>query len=138
MRRLIAIIVALALAGAGTFFLVAYVRGAEDRALAGEVVVDVLVADAEIAAGTPAEELAGRVRAERVPAKVAAAGAVADLSALEGRVAAIALLPGEQLVEDRFLTLDAYQESAGTAANSSRPRLPSRHTCSASGPASRR
>ena len=117
MRRLIAIIVALALAGAGTFFLVAYVRGAEDRALAGEVVVDVLVADAEIAAGTPAEELAGRVRAERVPAKVAAAGAVADLSALEGRVAAIALLPGEQLVEDRFLTLDAYQESAGTAAN---------------------
>jgi len=116
MRRLIAIIVALALAGAGTFFLVGYVRGAEDRALAGELVVEVLVADEAIPAGTPAEEVASRVRLERVPTKVAADGAVADLASLEGQVAAIALIPGEQLVAERFITLEAYLQSTGRAA----------------------
>lgn len=113
MRRVITIIAALALAGVGTFFLVHYVQGAEDRALAGEVVVEVLVADQPIEAGTAAEEIAGRVRLERVPAKVAAAGAVDDLAALEGKVAAISLLPGEQLVAGRFMTPEEYQDSLG-------------------------
>jgi len=116
MRRVIAIIVALALAGAGTFFLVGFVRGAEDRALAGEVLVAVLVADRPIEAGTPAEDLVGLVRMEQVPAKVAAEGAVGDLAALEGKVAAIDLLPGEQLVSDRFLDPAAYDESLGGGA----------------------
>ena len=40
---------------------------------------------------------------ERVPIKVRAEGAVADLTALAGRVAAVDLLPGEQLVTGRFL-----------------------------------
>ncbi len=116
MRRLIAIIVALVLAGVGTFFLVGYVRGAEDRALAGELVVEVLVVDEAIAAGTPAEELTGQVRLEQVPTKVAAVGAVGDLSALEGQVAAIDLIPGEQLVADRFLAVEDYQDSLGGGA----------------------
>jgi len=109
MRRVIAIVAALALAGLGTFLLVRYIQGAEARALAGEVLVEVLVVDQPIEAGTPAEELTDRVRAERVPTKVAAAGAVDDLTSLEGQVAAIALLPGEQLVADRFVDLEAYQ-----------------------------
>jgi pilus assembly protein CpaB len=109
MRRAIAIIAALALAGVGTFFLVRYIQGAEDRALAGEVVLEVLVVDQPIAAGTPAEELADRVRVERVPTKVAAAGVVDDLASLEGKVAAIALLPGEQVVADRFIDAEEYQ-----------------------------
>jgi len=113
MRRLVAIIAALALAGVGTFFLVGFVRGAEDRALAGEIVVEVLVAEQPIPAGTPSEDLAGLVRQERVPAKVAAAGAVASLSSLAGRVAAIDLLPGEQLAVGRFVPLETYQDSRG-------------------------
>jgi pilus assembly protein CpaB len=113
MRRAIAIIAALALAGVGTFFLVRYIQGAEDRALAGEVVLEVLVVDQPIAAGTPAEELADRVRVERVPTKVAAAGVVDDLSSLEGKVATIALLPGEQVVADRFAEPEDYQETLG-------------------------
>lgn len=116
MRRIIAIVIALALAGAGTFFLVRYIQGAEARALEGEVLVEVLVAAQPIEAGTPAEELATRVRIEQVPTKVAALGAVADLSSLEGKVAAIALLPGEQLVAGRFLDLEAYQASLPGAA----------------------
>jgi pilus assembly protein CpaB len=113
MRRVISIIAALALAGVGTFFLVRYIQGAEDRALAGEVVLEVLVVDQPIDAGTPAEELTDRVRVERVPAKVAAAGAVDDLTSLEGKVAAIALLPGEQVVTERFADPEAYQETLG-------------------------
>jgi len=113
MRRIIAIVVALVLAGAGTFFLVRYIQGAEARALEGEVLVEVLVADQPIAAGTASEGLTSLVRVEQVPTKVAVAGAVADLAPLAGKVAAIALLPGEQLTEDRFMDLAAYQETIG-------------------------
>lgn len=113
MRRLIAIIAALLLAGAGTFFLVRYVRGAEDRALAGEVVVEVLVADQPIEAGTPAEELTTMVRTERVPTKVAAAGAVGSLQVLAGKVAAVSLLPGEQLIGERFVGPEDFEQGLG-------------------------
>jgi pilus assembly protein CpaB len=116
MRRVIAIIIALALAGLGTFFLVRYIQSAEARALEGEVLVDVLVADQPIEAGTPAENLTTLVRIEQVPTKVAAAGVVDDLSSLEGKVAAIALLPGEQLVTSRFTDPETYQESLGAGA----------------------
>lgn len=116
MRRVIAIILALALAGAGTFFLVRYIQGAEARALEGEVLVDVLVADQPIAAGTPAEELTTLVRREQVPTKVAVAGVVSDLAPLEGKVAAIAILPGEQLSASRFTDQEAYQQAIGRAA----------------------
>lgn len=116
MRRVIAIIIALALAGAGTFFLVRYIQGAEARALEGEVLVDVLVADQPIAAGTPVEELATLVRPEQVPTKVAIAGAVSDLTSLEGKVASIAILAGEQLSTSRFTDLESYQQTIGHAA----------------------
>ncbi|MFH1330655.1 MAG: RcpC/CpaB family pilus assembly protein [Actinomycetota bacterium] len=113
MRRVIAVVVALMLAGVGTFFLVRYVQSAEDRALEGEALVDVLVVDQLIDAGTLAESLTDQVRAERVPTKVAAAGAVDDLTSLAGKVAAIDLLPGEQVVTSRFITPEAYEESLG-------------------------
>jgi pilus assembly protein CpaB len=116
MRRIIAIIVAVALAGAGTFFLVRYIQGAEARALEGEVLVEVLVADQPIAAGTPAEELTPLVRLEQVPTKVAIAGVVSDLTPLAGKVTAIGLLPGEQLSTGRFIDLEAYQQTIGRAA----------------------
>jgi pilus assembly protein CpaB len=116
MRRVIAIIIALALAGAGTFFLVRYIHGAEARALEGEVLVEVLVADQPIAAGTPAEDLTTLVRLEQVPTKLAIAGAVSDLAPLADQVAAIAILPGEQLSTSRFTALEEYQQLIGRAA----------------------
>jgi pilus assembly protein CpaB len=101
-RRVTGIIAALGLAVAGTFALVAYVQGAEDRALAGERVVDVYVATQDIAAGTPAAQLAGKVERERVPAKVQARGAVERLASLNGYVTSVDLVRGEQLVRARF------------------------------------
>jgi pilus assembly protein CpaB len=115
MRRAIAVVVALALAGLGTFFLVRFVQSAENRALEGEVLTSVLVVDTPITAGTRAEDLTGQVRLEEVPAKVLADGAVSDLASLTGKVAAIRLLPGEQIVSSRFVTPDEYSHALTTA-----------------------
>jgi len=112
MRRALGMIVAVAVAVLGTMLLVGYVRGAEDRALAGEEVVDVLVADTPIERGTPASSLSSLVRTERVPVKVRAEGAVADLTGLGDLVASTDLLPGEQLVAARFVASDQLDDSA--------------------------
>jgi len=102
-RRIIGLITAVALAAVGTGALVAYVRSAEDRALAGEELVGVLVVAERIEAGAAATSLEDRVVVEEVPAKVRVDGAVLDLAELTGLVAAVELLPGEQLTADRFV-----------------------------------
>lgn len=110
-RRLVAGVLAAALAAAGTLVLVLYVSGAERRALAGEETVDVLVVREEITRGTKGEEVAELVESEQVPAKVRALDGVEDLESLQGRVAAIDLMPGEQVVASRFVDPAAMQAS---------------------------
>jgi pilus assembly protein CpaB len=101
-RRLLAAFAALVLALVGTVVLVAYVRGADTRALAGVQTVDVLVVQRLVPAGTAAPELAGLVGVEQVPAKAAVPGRVTDLADLTGQVATVDLQPGEQLLATRF------------------------------------
>ena len=101
-RRLIAALAALVLAATGAVVLLAYVRGADARALAGVQTVDVLVVDRPVPEGTPGEDLADLVRTERLPAKAAVPGGVTDLDALSGQVATADLQPGEQLLAARF------------------------------------
>ncbi|MGR7028138.1 Flp pilus assembly protein CpaB [Geodermatophilus sp. URMC 62] len=103
MRRLLAAVAALLLALVGTVVLVAYVRGADARALEGVQTVPVLVVDRPIAAGTPADQLDGLVRTELLPARAAVEGRVEDLAQLAGRVADVDLQPGEQLLAGRFV-----------------------------------
>ncbi len=112
MRRAIGIIGAVAIAALGTLLLVGYVRGAEDRALAGEELAEVLVVDLPIAQGTPASTLTQFVRLEQVPMKVRAEGGIADLATLADLVAATDLLPGEQLVTSRFVTAESLERNA--------------------------
>jgi len=112
MRRAIGIIGAVAIAALGTLLLVGYVRGAEDRALAGEELAEVLVVDLPIAQGTPASTLTQFVRLEQVPMKVRAEGGIADLATLADLVAATDLLPGEQLVTARFVTAESLERNA--------------------------
>ena len=112
-RRLLAALAAIVLLVAGTVVLVAYVRGADSRALAGVQTVQVLVADELIPEGTPGSELTDLVRTELVPAKTAVDGRVTDLDALAGRVATVDVLPGEQLLSGRFARTDELQ-AAGT------------------------
>lgn len=108
-RRILAAIAALLLLVVGTAVLVAYVRAADSRALAGVQTVEVLVADELIPEGTTADELDGMVRTETVPAKSAVDGRVTTLTSLAGRVAAVDLLPGEQLLAGRFARPDDLQ-----------------------------
>jgi pilus assembly protein CpaB len=114
-RRLLAAFAALVLILVGTVVLVAYVRGADSRALAGVQSVEVLVADELIPAGTPGSDLSGLVRTEKLPVKAALQGRVTDLSALAGRVATVDLQPGEQLLTSRFLRTEDRQ-APGTVA----------------------
>jgi pilus assembly protein CpaB len=109
MRRLLAALAALLLLVVGTAVLVAYVHGADNRALAGVRSVDVLVADELIPQGTTADQLDSLVRTETVPAKTAVDGRVTDLEALAGRVATVDILPGEQLFAGRFARPDQLQ-----------------------------
>lgn len=90
----------------GTLVLVAYVRTAESRALAGEETTEVLVAVRDIAAGTPSHELGDAVEVAQVPARVRADGAITDIASLEGLVASTDLVEGEQLLRSRFSTAD--------------------------------
>jgi len=101
-RRIIGIVASVALLGAGTLLLVGYVRGAEDRALAGEELVSVMVVDEAIEAGISVEEIAESLRVEQVPVKVLVEGAISDIAGLSGMVTAADLLPGEQLTAARF------------------------------------
>jgi pilus assembly protein CpaB len=101
-RRLLAAAAALVLVVVGTLVLLGYVRGADARAFAGAELVQVLVVDSPIPAGTPGSELAELVRTDTVPAKAAVDGRVTDLDELIGRLAVTDLLPGEQLLTGRF------------------------------------
>jgi pilus assembly protein CpaB len=98
------VVAAVAMAAAGTALLVAYVKGAEDRATRGEELVDVLVVADRIARGTAAGDIGARVALEQVPVKVRAQGALTSLTPVAGMVAAVDLLPGEQVVSGRFAT----------------------------------
>jgi pilus assembly protein CpaB len=101
-RKLTALLAAIVCALVGTLMLVGYVRTAEARALEGEELVSVLVVTSKIDAGTPGEQVGSSVKSEQIPAKVRADGAVTDVDDLEGLVATVDLVPGEQLVLDRF------------------------------------
>jgi pilus assembly protein CpaB len=103
LKRTGTLLAAIALAAIGTVGLTAYVRGAKDRAVAGEKRVAVYVADGKITAGTPATELASHTKREDVPANVLADGAVTNLDDLKGLVPSIDVAPGEQLLKSRFL-----------------------------------
>lgn len=101
-RKIIGIVAAVALATVGTLVLVGWAQSAEERALEGQRTVDVLVVREAVPEGTRVEDLGGRVVAEQVVAKVKADGSVDDLDALEGKVTAVDLVPGEQLLSARF------------------------------------
>lgn len=102
-KKRVSLIGAIALVALGTVALVKYVSTAEDRALAGEELVDVLVLDASVPAGTTANELQQFLRVESVPTKVQAAGALASLSEADGLVTAVDLVEGEQLTASRLI-----------------------------------
>ena len=105
-RRLIGTLLALVLAALGTFVLLVYVRSADDRALAGEQIVEVYVVQERIAEGTAADDLEGLVDRAKIPVRLRADNSVEDLAPLSDMVATVDLEPGEQLLSTRFASPD--------------------------------
>lgn len=101
--RIIGAIVALLLAAIGVILLVGYVRGADARAAQGAELTEVYVVQDSIPRGTPGESVAEFVKLDSMPTRNVADGSVTDLDALIGLVADAEILPGEQLLEARFI-----------------------------------
>jgi pilus assembly protein CpaB len=106
-RRVIALVAALLLAGVGTFVLVGFVQGAEDRATAGEERVEVFIIQRTVPRATTGEALATAVppyvKLESLPIKAVAPGVVTNLDSLAGFVAEIDLTIGEQIIAGRWV-----------------------------------
>jgi len=109
-RRVVGLAAAVFLALIGTVALVAFVAGAEERALEGEELVEVYVVTEPILGGTAGEDIEEQVVVEEVPTKVRPADAVDNLASLRGRVAAVDLQPGEQLIESRFVEVAEFND----------------------------
>ena len=114
-RRLLAAVAAFLVAAVGAVVLVSYARSADARAQAGQQLVPVLVVGSTVPAGTSTADLAGALRTEDVPARLAAPGSLSSLSSVAGSVTTADLLPGEQLLRDRFVD-PASLLPAGTVA----------------------
>ncbi len=112
-RRVLGLLASLALATVGTFLVLSYVNDADERAAAGEERVSVLVVSELVEAGEAAGGLGSKVETVQITAQAQAAGAVASLDDLGDRVAAVDLLPGEQLLDARFVTAEELIDSSG-------------------------
>lgn len=97
-----ALFTAAALAVVGVVSLVTYANGAEDRAFAGARLVEVLVVKTAIPAETPASRITSAVEVKKVPTSVKADGALTDLDEVKDLATNTNLVPGEQVLRDRF------------------------------------
>ncbi|MET1088155.1 MAG: RcpC/CpaB family pilus assembly protein [Arthrobacter sp.] len=101
--RLLGGIAALVVAIIGTVLLVSYVQNADKRALAGTETETIYVVQKAIPAGAGADEIASAVVQKSVPKVALAEHNVTDLATLDSKVAAVSLVPGEQLLSTRMV-----------------------------------
>jgi pilus assembly protein CpaB len=103
--RALAILIAVVLALVAAAAMVVYVNGADKRAIAGQEPVTVLVARATIPAGTSGEDAQNKnlIVAQQVPRKNRVAGAIVAVTQLEQRYAAVDIVKGEQLLQERWV-----------------------------------
>jgi pilus assembly protein CpaB len=101
-QKIVGIVASVLLALVGTGLLVAYVHSAAGDAGAADKTSGVLVVSETIPKGTKAEDLGAKVRLQQIPTKVVTPNALATVNTLAGKVTAVDLLPGEQLVATRF------------------------------------
>lgn len=101
--RLLGGIAALVVAVIGTVLLLIYVQSADKRALANTETQEVYVVQKAVPAGTTAANLGDSVVKKAIPKGVLASDSVANLSELGAKVAAVNLVPGEQLLATRMV-----------------------------------
>jgi pilus assembly protein CpaB len=103
--RVLAILIAVVLALVATAAMVVYVNSADRRAISGQEPVSVLVAKDTIKAGTSGEDAqnADSIVQLQVPRKNVVAGALRSPTQLEQRYAAVDIVKGEQLLQERWV-----------------------------------
>jgi pilus assembly protein CpaB len=107
--RLLAGVAAVVLAIVGAILVVSYAHGADERAVKNLEPVDVLVVAKAVPAGTSVERLLPFLMAEKLPGTAVAKSALPNLDGLAGKVTAVELLPGEQLVAERIIAPEIPQ-----------------------------
>jgi pilus assembly protein CpaB len=109
--RVLAILIAVVLALVATAALVVYVNGADRRAIANQRPVRILVAAADIKAGTSGEDAQNRklIVWKEVPQQSAVTGGFRSVTQLEGKFAAVDIVKGEQLLQNRWVGADAVE-----------------------------
>jgi pilus assembly protein CpaB len=105
--RLLGGIVALVLALVGTLLLVSYVQASEARAQQDLQPVEVLVVQEQIPKGSDLGKIKPAVRLTSLPSASIPNGALKSLDGLNGKVAAVDLLPGEPLLGARLADPDS-------------------------------
>ncbi len=94
---------AVALALVGALLIIVYANGADARAMASTNPKKVLVVQKAIPAGTPVNDMTASLVIEDVPAAGVATTALTSLDGKGGTVAAVDLIPGEQLLAERLV-----------------------------------
>jgi len=103
-RRTLLLVAALVVAALGTSLVFLYVNGVNDRALADQRPVEVLVATAPIAAGTTARDAqsAGALEMRTLARSAVADDALSDIRPVADQVALGPIFPGEQILQGKF------------------------------------
>lgn len=101
--RLLAGTAAAVLALIGAILIFVYAQGADERAVQGLEPVDVLVVQTAVPAGTPVSSLASAVAVQKLPGAAVAQSALRSLDGSSGKVTAVDMHPGEQLLAERLI-----------------------------------
>jgi pilus assembly protein CpaB len=112
-RRVIAALTALLLAAVGGILLLAYVSGADRRAMADLAPASVLVVTKAVPEGATASEITDSVEVRQLPGVAVAPDATSSLSELGNLVTTTALQPGEQLLRSRLADPAVLQAAKG-------------------------
>jgi pilus assembly protein CpaB len=113
-RRKILLVVAVVVAALGATLVFVYAQGAEDRAKDDIATVPVLVAQQVIAPGESASDAAnaGKLVSKNIPSDQVLTGATNDGKMFADAVAKTTIYPGEQLVTQKFGTVEEIEADA--------------------------
>ena len=95
----------------GAVLMFTYAQGADQRAVQKMEPMSVLVVKQAIPAGTPVEAFKASVATEQLPGASVAKTSLTTLDGETGKVAAVDLVPGEQLVAERLVAPEDLQTS---------------------------
>ena len=101
--RIIAAVATVLLIVTGLVLVANYTKQADARALAGQEMREVYLVTEPVAQGTAAEDLDEFVKLQKVPAATVPGDSIASLEEQSGKVAAVNLQPGEQLLSSRLV-----------------------------------